>query len=230
MQVCFSYCLYGPFNPKYYYGLINNIKFVQEHFPKAIIHCWMGSDVEYKYFNLDTNPMNNVILKKINITGYKIPAHRVFSIDDDNIDIVFSRDCDSMISEREIGLMNEFIASPYLLHTIRDHCGHKMIFMAGLFGIKKRILNLQLKTVKIRDLSYELFKSIDDTYILDQLVLQILFNNLRSKLLVHSTKNIFNDINFIKIDPPIDNNFCGQVIDYDLSGNPYMVHEYENYK
>lgn len=220
-KVCFSYCLYGKFNPKYYYGLQNNIKFIQCRFPSALIHIWFGSDVEESHLNFS---MKNVKIFRLKITGYKVPVYRFFSIDEPGIDIVFSRDCDSMISEREIKFINEFIESQYLLHTIRDHRGHHMMFMAGLFGIKKKILK-----TKLRDICLDLFIKLQDTYILDQLILQIIFSNHRNFLLTHSTKNIFGYLNFIKINPPSDNNFCGQVIDYDLSGNGYMVHKYEDY-
>lgn len=223
-KVCFSYCLYGKFNPKYYYGLQNNVNFVQKRFPLALIHLWFGSDVEESHLNIS---MKNVKFFRLKITGYKVPVYRFFSIDEPGIDIVFSRDCDSMISEREIKFCNEFIVSPYLLHVIRDHKGHFMIFMAGLFGIKKKIL--EFRKIKITDICLDLFTKIEDSYILDQLILQIIFSNHRNFLLVHSTKNIFGDPNFIKIDPPEDNNFCGQVIDYDSSGNSFMVHVYENY-
>lgn len=226
-QICFSYCLYGKYNPKYYIGLINNIKFIQTRFPEYLIHIWFGSDVEHSYLKDIT--MKNVTIKQLNITGYKVPVHRFFSIDDPTISIVFSRDADSMISNREIKLIEEFIVSPYLLHTIRDHKGHHMKFMAGLFGIKKEIVNFYKQ--KMTDICTELFTKLPDIYVLDQLILQTIFlvEYTNTFLLVHSTKNIFNDKNFIKIKPPLDNNFCGQVIDYDQSGNSFMVHKYESY-
>ena len=147
-KVCFSYCLYKKFNPKYYIGLKENINFIQNRFPKAIIHLWFGSDVEESYLN-DIS-MNNVTIKKLDITGHELMTHRFLSIDEPNVDIMFSRDADSMISEREINFINEFISSPFLLHTIRDHCGHFVPIMAGLFGIKKKLLqihNLKMENI-----------------------------------------------------------------------------------
>jgi hypothetical protein len=228
VRTCFSYCLYGKFNPKYYTGLQNNINFIKSRFPKALIHLWFGSDVEESYFK-DIS-MNNVTIKKLDITGHELMTHRFLSIDEPNVDIMFSRDADSMISEREIEFINSFISSPFLLHTIRDHCGHFVPIMGGLFGIKKKLLqihNLKMEDIikKIKNLNVINF----DTYNSDQELLKYLYFNFRNFLVVHSTKNIYNDINFIKINPPSDNNFCGQVIDYDQSGNRFMVHEYKNY-
>lgn len=227
-KVCFSYCLYGKFNPKYYYGLQNNVNFVQKRFPSALIHLWFGSDVEESYIDIS---MNNLTIFKLDISGHELMTRRFLSIDNTKIDIMFSRDCDSLISEREIQYINKFIASPFLIHTIRDHKGHFMPIMGGLFGIKKKILKLQkIKMVdiikNIKKLNYINF----NTYNSDQELLKYLYINFRNFLLVHSTKNIFEDPNFIKINPPEDNNFCGQVIDYDSSGNGYMLHEYKNYE
>ena len=69
-----------------------------------------------------------------------------------------------------------------------------------------------------------------NSYNSDQnLLVSVFYNNFKHLLLVHSTKNIFSDPHFIKIDPPIDNNFCGQVIDYDENLNKIYVHEYKDY-
>lgn len=227
-KVLFSYCLYGKFNPKYYIGLEENIKFIQNRFPTALIYLWFGSDVEESHLNFS---MVNVKIYRLDISGHELMTHRFLSIDDTNIDIMFSRDCDSLISEREITLIKEFIESPFLIHTIRDHKGHFMPIMGGLFGIKKSIFKLQKLTMKhiitnIKNLKYINF----NYYNSDQELLKYLYINFKNFLLVHSTKNIFGDPNFIKIEPPVDNNFCGQVIDYDSSGNGYMVHEYKNYE
>ena len=176
-KVCFSYCLYGRFNPIYYYGLINNVKFIQCKFPKAFIHLWFGSDVEESYLNIS---MDNITIFRLSSTGHELMTHRFLSIDDTKIDIMFSRDADSMISEREIEFINNFITSPYLLHTIRDHKGHFVPIMGGLFGIKKKLLkinNLKMENLikKIKDLNIINFNS----YNSDQELLKYLYIQLK---------------------------------------------------
>jgi hypothetical protein len=111
-----------------------------------------------------------------------------------------------------------------------------MPLMAGLFGIKKEI-KVFFKDGNIKNSLNNIFEFINKnphfiTYTLDQnILIELFYNNIniRYKLLVHSTTNIFSDPNFIKINQPEDNNFCGQVIDYDQSGNPFMVHSYKDY-
>ena len=52
------------------------------------------------------------------------------------VDILMSRDLDSLINERESAAVTEWIKSPYALHVMRDHPLHKNEILGGLFGIK----------------------------------------------------------------------------------------------
>ena len=52
------------------------------------------------------------------------------------VDILMSRDLDSLINERESASVTEWIKSPYTLHVMRDHPLHKKEILGGLFGIK----------------------------------------------------------------------------------------------
>jgi hypothetical protein len=227
VKVLFSYCLYGKFNPKYYVGLEENITYILKTFKSSLIYLWFGSDVEFSYFD-KYKDNDKIKIFKLSVTGHIMMSYRFASIDFEDVDVMLVRDADSRISEREIKFINEFIESPYLIHTIRDHKGHHMPLMGGLFGIKKKILKLKNTTFEIIIKKNNMIDF--NSYNSDQnLLVSVFYNNFKHLLLVHSTKNIFSDPNFIKIKPPTDNNFCGQVIDYDSSGNSYMVHKYVDY-
>ncbi len=43
---------------------------------------------------------------------------------DPQVDIYFSRDLDSVISDREVEAVKEFLASQAAVHVMRDHPGH----------------------------------------------------------------------------------------------------------
>ena len=58
------------------------------------------------------------------------------------VDILMSRDLDSLINERESAAVTEWIKSPYALHVMRDHPLHKKEILGGLFGIKLGICPL----------------------------------------------------------------------------------------
>ena len=56
---------------------------------------------------------------------------------DPNVDIFISRDVDSLIFQREVDAVDQWIhQSNYTFHVMRDHKGHGSIILAGMFGIK----------------------------------------------------------------------------------------------
>lgn len=68
---------------------------------------------------------------------------RFFATDLVDSELILFRDCDSIITEREIVLINQWVNSNKALHIIRDHPSHVSSIMAGLCGVrKKRIQNL----------------------------------------------------------------------------------------
>ena len=227
-----SFCLYGEYNPKYYIGLKENIEIIFDNFPEFDIHIWIGNDVNKHKLNKLLSEFNKDKIKLFLIsdtTGPILMLYRYMSIDFENVECIFSRDTDSRIGIRDMWCINKFLESSYILHTIRDHCGHFMEMMGGLSGMKKETLNHigSFKNLIIQ--STKLINNIE--YNFDQYILKILiYNNFKHLLLVHSTKNLFNDVNYEKI--PLDVNketFCGQVIDYDEKLNKNFVYEYKDY-
>ncbi len=228
MVNAFSFCLYGPYNPKYYIGLKENIEIIDKKFPDFHIYIMCGSDVDdkkvFEILNNFSHISNKLKLYKYDVTGPIIMLFRYFVIDYDNIECVFSRDTDSRIGERDIWCINKFLLSPFILHTIRDHKFHFVKMMGGLTGIKKDILKYIGLFSKFAPIN------IKAQYNYDQYILSILYNNFKNLLLVHSTKNIFEDINYEKIPFEVNKeNFCGQVIDYDQNNKPYFVFDYTPY-
>jgi hypothetical protein len=64
---------------------------------------------------------------------------RFYGIDDDDVEIMLSRDADSRLSMREKICVDEFLASDKLFHSIIDHPFHNDI-MGGMWGVKKGII------------------------------------------------------------------------------------------
>jgi tetratricopeptide (TPR) repeat protein len=71
------------------------------------------------------------------------------AIDDPNVEIMSSRDCDSRISLREKVAMEEWIKSKFPFHIMRDHPDHTHPVMTGMFDTRK-LPNINWET-KIRD-------------------------------------------------------------------------------
>ena len=224
----FSFCLYGPYNPKYYIGLKENIQIINSQFPDFEIYITCGSDIDENKFNEimeNFKPIfDKISILKYNITGPILMLLRFFPIDYENVDCLFSRDNDSRIGERDIWCINKFLSSSFILHTIRDHSGHFVKMLGGLSGIKKDIL----KHIGTPFSKYVPF-NINVDYNYDQVVLELIYNKFKHLLLVHSTKNIYLD-NYENIPLEVNKeNFCGQVIDYDKDEKPFYVFDYKSY-
>jgi hypothetical protein len=52
----------------------------------------------------------------------------------DDVDVVIFRDADSLLSEREANLVDDWLRSGFPLHVFRDYPAHTSLVMAGLWG------------------------------------------------------------------------------------------------
>ncbi|XP_046450976.1 uncharacterized protein LOC124199264 isoform X2 [Daphnia pulex] len=55
---------------------------------------------------------------------------------DPNVDVFISRDTDSVILQREVDAVDEWLRSNYTFHLMRDHKNHTAIILAGMWGVK----------------------------------------------------------------------------------------------
>ena len=85
MVNAFSFCLYGPYNPKYYIGLKENIEIINNKFPKFDIYITCGSDIDKVKFNEIIQQFNNITNKikiiTVDVTGPILMLLRYFPID-----------------------------------------------------------------------------------------------------------------------------------------------------
>ena len=58
------------------------------------------------------------------------------------MDVAVFRDLDSLISQREIEAVTQWINSKHAFHIMRDHPNHGTVpIMAGMWGAKVRLAN-----------------------------------------------------------------------------------------
>lgn len=232
MVKTFGFCLYGPYNPKYYLGLKENIRIINEKFPDFLTFVWLGNDVDKEKLkeSVLSENLSNVRFLELNINDCRLTLFRFLSIDISGVEVVFSRDTDSRINERDEWCIRKFIESPHLIHTIRDHKGHFDKMMGGLSGIKKEFVTQHFGILKTHVDNY-LTTFVNSFYTYDQHFLNsLIYSQYKNLLLVHSTKNIYDDPNFEEIPLEVNKeNFCGQVIDYDENGEEKFIYEYESY-
>lgn len=146
MKKLITFCLYGQ-QPKYTYGMISNVEIAKTIFPDWICRIYYGNSVPTDIID-KLKKYNNVELVLMNEgSEYIFPMMwRFLGIDDDDVEVMISRDADARLSYREKVCVDIFMKSDYLLHSIRDNPSHNNI-MGGMWGIKKN------DRVKMKELS-----------------------------------------------------------------------------
>lgn len=137
MVNAFSFCLYGPTNPRYYVPLLENIRIAAHYFPDWKVWIYVAPDVHPDYIEqLASYP--NVILSHTNLLGAINMIYRFYAIDEPGVDIMMVRDADSLINWRDRWAIREFVSQPrFIAHTIRDNKMHTALLMGGLWGLRK---------------------------------------------------------------------------------------------
>lgn len=142
----FSFCIYGPEQPKYHGDLLRNIDIITEHFPDWRIFIYVGADTTESYIRT-LNSYPNVLLRFTNIVGHKNSVHRFFAIDEPNVNLMMVRDADSHVHWKDRWAINDFLASGKGVHMIRDHPWHTCRILAGLWGIRKGVLKESIRDI-----------------------------------------------------------------------------------
>lgn len=133
----FSFCLYGPENPKYYTGLLENIFLIGKYFPDWKIYLYYGPDVTPSMID-HVGACSNVVLHETGQLGPINMIHRFYAIDEPGVDLMMVRDADSRIHWKDRWAIREFVSHPeYVAHTIRDNIEHTADMMGGLWGLRK---------------------------------------------------------------------------------------------
>ena len=205
----FSFCLYGPYNPLYYVGMVENIHLIHRHFPDWYIFIYFGADVDAASAGV-LRSAPRVIARYTGELGAVNMIHRFFAIDEPGVEIMMVRDADSRVHWRDRWAIRQFVNSPFLAHGIRDQYVHRVSLLGGLWGLKKTA------AINIRA-EYEEFKANPES---NQLGLDQDFLAFRIKpkvlpyLLAHVGNNAPYDINetYVEFPFPQQNNFyCGRV-------------------
>jgi hypothetical protein len=132
----FSFCLYGPDNPRYYRGLLENVFLAGTHFPTWKVYVYYAPDVTEAILT-HLSACSSVVLVPTHVLGAANMIHRFYAIDEPDVDTMMVRDADSRIHWKDRWAIRGFMASPQVAHTIRDNEQHTAYIMGGLWGLKK---------------------------------------------------------------------------------------------
>ena len=133
----FSFCLYGPENPKYYRGLLENIFLAGMYFPDWKVYVYYAPDVEESMVR-HLEVCSSVVLRATGVCGPINMIHRFYAIDEDGVDLMMVRDADSRMHWKDRWAICEFVKQPqFVAHTIRDNIEHTADMMGGLWALRK---------------------------------------------------------------------------------------------
>jgi hypothetical protein len=180
MVQVFSFCIYGPYRKRYHDGLLENIKIIEQYFPDWKVYVYYGADTTREFLQtLSTHSC--VVLRPTNETGAINMVHRFYAIDEDDVEIMFSRDADSRIHWKDRWAIREFVNAPEVLHSIRDNVEHNTLLCGGLWGIKKTAnINIHQKYEEFKEQPIELGFGNDQNFLRDKI-----YPPLADKTLAH---------------------------------------------
>jgi len=212
MVKVFSFCLYGPVNPRYYpIPMIQNIELIQKHFPSWKVYLYVSPDVDSEFLQ-QVSQYSNVLLKPTGKLGTINRLERLFAIDEPEVETMFVRDADSRVHWKDRWAVNDFLSkSQFVAHVIRDHKMHGVKIPAGLWGMHKINVNIRSLYEQFLKNPKELFFGNDG---IDQSFLgSYIYPLVTSKTLIHySHRHIL--VGEIGIEFPFpysDDSHCGKI-------------------
>lgn len=129
-----AFSLYGD-EDRYINNIESCISSYKAFFPGWQIRIYMSRDITNKIFNRIKELGCEIIVMKQEGKDFRYMYWRFLPLDDIDADVVLIRDIDSIASERERKMVDEWLYSNKKLHIIRDHFLHNSKIMGGMWGI-----------------------------------------------------------------------------------------------
>lgn len=218
-RVCFSFSLFGS-NKKYTEGMVINAQQISARFPSVRIQIYVANDVPSDIVTrLEAFP-NVRIVRVQRSNGTLNTFDRFIAIDDPDCDVMFSRDADSRIHDRDAACIEDFLASDKLLHIIRDHKYHRSLISAGMWGIRKKALTQPMQALIDQ---WRSTRRADSGYMCDQRFLDhAIYPVLVKDAMIHDERRFYKEPAYQPFRVPIrDRLFVGQVHLFNEAGEEY---------
>lgn len=141
-----SFALFGT-DEKYRNGIIQNANLAIEIYPDWILLVYC--DKYNFYFLRDKIPKNTkLVLQKDKSVGLEGMSWRLLATEIEEAQVILFRDADSLITFREKFAIDEWLASSFDTHLIRDHPYHFSPIMGGMFGVRRESKTVLARLVK----------------------------------------------------------------------------------
>jgi len=216
-RVVFSFSLYGA-NPKYTHGAIANARIIARRFPTARMFIYAADSVPTDILDqLDT--MDHVrVIPVPSRPGSAGMFDRYVAIDDEACDVMFVRDADSRIHDRDAACIDDFLVAPDKhIQIIRDHKYHRSHIMGGTVGFRKAALLEPMQTLVDRHIHRTAYEA-DQHFLAREFYLRLLPRaQIFDRYSYFEPPDILTSFRF----PIVDRLFVGQVHLFNADGSEY---------
>lgn len=183
MKKVVSFCVFGN-DQKYTYGAIRNAELAAKIYPEW--QCWfyIATDVDANIVDqLRKFPNSRIITAGNNCI--RSTLWRFYPASDPDVDVFISRDTDSRINRRERAAVNQWLESGKSLHVMRDHHYHTFQIMAGMWGFRGLIPNIQKQISEfISSYNGSEYKYFDQLFLASEI-----YNKYVSDAMIHDSAN-----------------------------------------
>ena len=149
MKKIISFSLWGN-NPRYTDGAIQNIKLAKIYYPDWICRFYLGKTTDTNLINKIKSFDNTECILMNEDENWSGMFWRFYAADDESVDVMISRDCDSRIGKREKYAVEQWLNSSIKFHIMRDHPFHAIPILGGMWGAKKGILSGLKQQINIK--------------------------------------------------------------------------------
>ena len=141
MKKVISYCLWGN-NGFYTVNAIRNVDLAKQIFPDWVCRFYVAPTVPKAIIEeLQTRGAEIVLMQEDE--SWNGMFWRFYAAGDPTVDVMISRDTDSLLNIRDKAAVDEWLNSGKLFHIMRDNIVHDAKIMGGMWGARKgAVLNM----------------------------------------------------------------------------------------
>jgi len=214
-----SYCLYGS-DPKYHEGLIRTIPSVEQKLPGYKIILWVPQGFQFMAHHMDKinrykeSGLLSIMHPDIKCTGQYLMFYRFTPASMPDVSVMYCKDLDSPILERELEAMREFESSDKMFLIIRDHPSHRMRIIGGMWGAKYGAISDMKMLIKRFLLNYPEQYGTDETFLQEHIYPRII-----DKAMIYDSFNLHPDEKDVRKfkTPRVNDEFVQMVLNADGS-------------
>ena len=122
----------------YNVGAVENATNAEELYPDWICRYYVGESVPSETLEKLSSKSNTEVILVKSENDWTSSTWRFLAFDDS--DIVIFRDTDSRLTNRERVAVNEWLESGKPVHIMRDHPYHTENILAGMWGVRSKVL------------------------------------------------------------------------------------------